>query len=142
MDAAGPRVRLRDDDAPLGVGSSLAQVGSAEGAMKEVHQELLRRAVEGAGRAEQALEQARHEHARSSQLEAFVRALRKSEPGELVRCAWCGRVRAGAEWIDPSPLLGGNLRERLRRNASHGICPECFERVSMKAEHSQCMSHS
>jgi hypothetical protein len=37
-------------------------------------------------------------------------------------------------WIDLLPLLGSNLRERLRKNASHGICPSCLARVSADAE--------
>ena len=95
--------------------------------MEEVHRELLRRAQE-------AIAQATSEHRRASELTTFVQALRATRPAELVRCAWCGRVAAGKEWLDPSPLLGGNFRERLRDNASHGICPECFEQVSTEAE--------
>ena len=94
--------------------------------MERVHRELLQRA-------EAAVAAAATEHERASQLGAFVRALRKTEPAELVRCAWCGRVAAEGHWIDPLPFLHGGLRERLRQNASHGICPDCFERVSRQA---------
>jgi hypothetical protein len=96
--------------------------------MEDLHRELLRRAQE-------AVEQAEKEHRRASEMQAFIGALRATEPGELVRCAWCGRVAAGDQWLDPTSLLGGNLRERLRWNASHSICPDCFERVSAEVDH-------
>src|SRR5690348_12369401 len=40
------------------------------------------------------------------------------------------RTQQTRRWIDPTTLLGGNLRERLRRNATQGICPDCFKRVN------------
>jgi hypothetical protein len=95
--------------------------------MEEVHRELLRRAQE-------AVAEARRAHRQASQLKAFVTALRATSAGGLVRCAWCERVAAGEYWIDPYPLLGSNLRERLRKDASHGICPDCFERVTAESE--------
>src|SRR5262249_60916502 len=100
----------------------------ADGAgMEEVHRELLRRAHEAVAEATRA-------HRRAAELPAFVSALRATSPGELVRCAWCDRVAAGEYWIDPYPLLGANLRERLRKSASHGVCPDCFERVVTESE--------
>jgi len=96
--------------------------------MDEVHRELLRRAQEAVAEATRA-------HRRAAELRAFVSALRAIRPGELVRCAWCDRVAAGEYWIDPYPLLGANaLRERLRKSASHGVCPDCFERVMTASE--------
>jgi hypothetical protein len=95
--------------------------------VERVYEELLRRAKQAAAEAER-------RHKRASQLTAFVRALQRTNPGELVRCAWCGRISADGEWIDPSTLIGGSLRERLRQNATHGICPDCLERVSAEAE--------
>jgi hypothetical protein len=95
--------------------------------MEEVHRELLRRAQEAVAAATRA-------HRRAAELSAFVSALRATSPGELVRCAWCGRVAAGDYWIDPYPLLGANLRERLRKSASHGVCPDCFERLMTESE--------
>jgi hypothetical protein len=49
-------------------------------------------------------------------------------------CAWCGRVEVGGQWIDARSLLTDVLLERLRDKASHGICPDCFDRVSAEAE--------
>jgi len=95
--------------------------------MEEVHRELLRRAQEAVAEATSA-------HRRATELRAFVSALRATSPGELVRCAWCDRVAAGEYWIDPYPLLGANLRERLRKGASHGVCPDCFERVTTESK--------
>jgi hypothetical protein len=88
----------------------------------EVHRQLVKRVRE-------AVEKADATSRRAGELRAFITALRATEPGELVRCAWCGSVRAGELWLDPSSLLGGNLRERLRLNASHGICPACFAQL-------------
>jgi len=95
--------------------------------VEEVHRELLRRA-------EEAVTEATRTQQRAAELSAFVRALRATSPAGLVRCAWCERVAAGEHWIDPYSLLQANLRERLRKNASHGICPDCFERVTAAAE--------
>jgi hypothetical protein len=95
--------------------------------MEEVHRELLRRAQE-------AVAEATRTQQRASELSAFVSALRATTPAALVRCAWCERVAAGEHWIDPYSLLQANLRERLRKNASHGICPTCFERAIAAAE--------
>ena len=44
----------------------------------------------------------------------------------LLRCAWCGRVRNGGEWVAPEgPLDGESL--------THGICPECVASVPTPA---------
>ena len=94
--------------------------------MEQVYRELLQRA-------EAAAATAAAENERASELRAFVRALRKTGPAELLRCAWCGRVAAEGHWLDPLPFLGSGLRERLRENASHGICPDCTERVMAEA---------
>ena len=103
--------------------------------MEEVHRELLRRAQEAVAEATSA-------NRRAAELCAFVSALSATSPGELVRCAWCDRVAAGEYWIDPYRLLGANLRERLRRGASHGVCPDCFERVMSESERHRAGSAS
>ncbi len=39
-------------------------------------------------------------------------------------CAWCGRVRTGSGWESPATAdLNGP-------GVTHGICPECLERVT------------
>jgi hypothetical protein len=92
----------------------------------EVYRALLRSA-------QKAIADAERQNHRARELVAFTKALQRTAPGELVRCAWCGRVAAGGRWIDPLHLLGTDLRERLRANASHSICPDCFDRVSAEA---------
>jgi len=67
-------------------------------------------------------------------LRAFVRALEKTEPARIVLCAWCSRVVGGEHWIDPAPLLEPAQRERLRNNATHGICPDCYYRKNAAAK--------
>ena len=94
--------------------------------LNDVYRALLKRAQAAAEAAER-----HHQHA--SELHAFVRALRRRGPAELVLCAWCGRVAAEGHWIDPAPLLGADLRRRLFERASHGICPDCFEQVEVEA---------
>jgi hypothetical protein len=91
--------------------------------VRRFYRELIERAREASARAES-------EGRRASDLRSFARALRNSEPPMLVRCAWCDRVAADGCWIEPDSLPGDNLREQLRDYASHGICPDCFARVS------------
>ena len=95
--------------------------------MERVYRELLTRA-------EQAIGEAGRQQKRAGELTAFVQALRKTGPAGIVRCAWCDRDAADGQWIDPRSLLGSNIRQRLRDNASHGICPDCFDRVSREAD--------
>jgi hypothetical protein len=95
--------------------------------VEDVYRVLLRRA-------EEAVAEAERQQRRASELAAFVAALRDVEPAQLVRCAWCGRFSAGGRWTDPMPLIGGALVERLREQVSHGICPDCYARVSEDAD--------
>jgi hypothetical protein len=37
-------------------------------------------------------------------------------------CSWCGRLKRGDEWV----VLEA---EATRPAVSHGVCPECLERV-------------
>ncbi|HET8751094.1 MAG TPA: hypothetical protein VFM43_01045 [Gaiellaceae bacterium] len=50
----------------------------------------------------------------------------------LLRCAWCGRLEVGEEWLQLEAIGTGQTRiaQQLVRQSTHGICPECFERVS------------
>ena len=63
--------------------------------MDKVHRELLRRS-------RAAVAEAERQRTRATELSAFVQALQATAPAELVRCAWCGRVRAGSHWVDPT----------------------------------------
>jgi hypothetical protein len=85
-------------------------------------------------RAQEAVDEAKRQHKRATELQAFVHALQRTEPGCLVRCAWCGKVSAAGHWIDPYRFLNSDLRERLRRNASHSICPDCLSREQERTE--------
>src|SRR5262249_16895925 len=115
--------------------SGRAEAGGGRGA-RRLRAPRLRGAARRreAARRPEARGRARGAGRRAAELSAFVSALRATSPGELVRCAWCDRVAAGEYWIDPYPLLGANLRERLRKSASHGVCPDCFERVTSESE--------
>jgi hypothetical protein len=54
----------------------------------------------------------------------------------LLRCAWCGSLEIGDEWLRLDAIGTGQTRltEQLVRQSTHGICPECFERTSNEAE--------
>jgi hypothetical protein len=49
----------------------------------------------------------------------------------LLRCAWCERLDVGGEWPRLDAIGSGQTRiTDLDRQSTHGICPDCFERVS------------
>jgi hypothetical protein len=60
----------------------------------------------------------------------------ESPPGAVwtTLCAWCGRRRVGARWLDAAhvhePLASPNVEPLL----THGICPSCFDRAARAAE--------
>jgi hypothetical protein len=85
---------------------------------------------------------AAHERARRLNLDAarvrsLARILREAGEGDrmLVHCAWCGRLEIGDEWLRLETIGSGQTRiaERIVRSSTHGICPDCFERVSTAA---------
>ena len=83
-------------------------------------------------RAHAAVESAARERERSGELTAFIHALRKTDPADVLQCAWCKRIASDGYWIDPERLLGGRTPHQ-RELTSHGICPDCFERVTVAA---------
>jgi hypothetical protein len=87
--------------------------------------DLVRRASEAKTRAEEVAANARR-------LLDFSQILRAARHGEvsICRCAWCERVKIGDEWLRLDAIGRGqqHIRESLMRRASHGICPECFEK--------------
>jgi len=40
----------------------------------------------------------------------------------LSRCAWCGRYRAGEQWI----VIADSAAPLQRAGSTHGICPDCL----------------
>lgn len=86
---------------------------------------------------------AAHNHARSlaasaERIRNLAATLRAAHAGELllVHCAWCHRLRVGEEWLELDGIGNGQTRiaERLAERSTHGICPDCFERVDAEAE--------
>jgi hypothetical protein len=70
---------------------------------------------------------------RSRLLRALVRELQR-EPGHLpARCAWCGRISLGGSFVRFEDVLLGAPPLRLLARATHGICPDCFEREDAAA---------
>ncbi|HET7568084.1 MAG TPA: hypothetical protein VFJ91_08850 [Gaiellaceae bacterium] len=74
-------------------------------------------------RVRQAIAEAEHAVERSEALAAARRLVR--ERALLKRCAWCGRVSFGGGWQGDGDLPGF-VPERVREEATHGICPRCF----------------
>jgi hypothetical protein len=68
-----------------------------------------------------------HELRRRSQLlRTLVHSL-QDDPHHLPRhCAWCRRIEVDGEFVPLEEFLHGDLPLRLRRRATHGICPDCL----------------
>lgn len=88
-------------------------------------------------RALAAQERARSLTVDAARVSSLARILREAGAGStmLVHCAWCGRLEVGDEWLGLSAIGSGQTRiaERIVRRSTHGICPDCFERVSREA---------
>jgi hypothetical protein len=73
----------------------------------------------------------------AARVSRLARVLREAHAGGrlLLRCAWCGRLQVGDEWLQLEGIGTGQTRiaEQLVRQSTHGICPDCFERVSDEA---------
>jgi hypothetical protein len=68
----------------------------------------------------------------------LARLLREAHRGQrlLVHCAWCNRLKVGDEWLQLEQGAAGALlviARSLLQRSSHGICPDCFERVNEQA---------
>jgi hypothetical protein len=104
-----------------------------------LYEELVRRALAAREKADAA-------HEDSRRVRALARLLREAHAGKtlLVHCAWCDKLRVRDEWLDVSAVGGGSLRiaRSLIRRSSHGICPDCFQRVSEEGEVLAASSHT
>lgn len=69
------------------------------------------------------------EAARLRSLSALLRAAWAGDE-LLLRCAWCKRFKIGDEWLylDAIGKREQQIANRLLLNASHGICPACFQK--------------
>lgn len=85
-------------------------------------------------RALAAQERARSVTVDAARVSRLSRALREARTGKamLLRCAWCERLEVGGEWLRLDAIGSGQTRiaEDLVRQSTHGICPDCFGRVS------------
>jgi hypothetical protein len=98
----------------------------------------LRLSEELVARVLEAREQARSlsfDAARVTQLSRLLRDAR-ADGTLLLRCAWCGKLQVGAEWLRLDATGSGQTRiaEQLVRVSSHGICPGCYDRVRSEAD--------
>lgn len=89
-------------------------------------------------RAVRAREHAARVQIDSRRLRALTQAVRGARRGcmSLVRCAWCGSLKLEEEWLELAAIGAGRQQvgPSLRRRATHGICPPCFEREQDGAE--------
>jgi hypothetical protein len=94
-------------------------------------EELVRRTLAARGRAEVAQKDPRR-------VRTLAQLLREANAGKtlLVHCAWCGRLQVGKEWLELAADGEGSpeIASSLIRKSSHGICPDCFARVTADAE--------
>jgi hypothetical protein len=108
----------RDERVALGHGSECPGVTVPEVA------DLVRRALEARARAETLVRE-------TAQRQELAELLREAHVGlrMVVRCAWCGSIQLGEEWLDLQAVTRsqGQILRSLRDWASHGICPLCFE---------------
>jgi hypothetical protein len=85
-----------------------------------------------------AREQARSLSVDAARVIQLSRLLREARAGGtlLLRCAWCEKLQVGAEWLRLDAVGSDQTRiaEQLVRISSHGICPECFDRVRSEAD--------
>jgi hypothetical protein len=91
-----------------------------------------------AARALGAQERARSLGIDAGRVTELSRALREARAGGalLLHCAWCGKLQVGDEWLRLDAIGSGQTRiaEQLGRQSTHGICPDCFDRVSDEAK--------
>ena len=89
-------------------------------------------------RALAAQEQARSLTVEAARVSRLSQVLREARTGKtmLLHCAWCGRLEVGGEWLRLEAIGSGQTRitEDLVRRSTHGICPDCFVRVSRDVE--------
>jgi hypothetical protein len=68
----------------------------------------------------------------SQRVRGLAEILRDAEAGtvSIRRCAWCERFNVGGEWLHLDAIGTGErtISAHLLERASHGICPDCFER--------------
>jgi hypothetical protein len=94
------------------------------------YEALMRRTVEANARAQSLRADAR----RISDLAQLLRDAHASRI-LLTRCAWCQRLKVGDQWLHLEGVGEGQTRiaTSLAKNASHGICPDCFDREMERA---------
>lgn len=104
---------------------------TVEEAKLGLYEDLVRRALG-------AQERARTLSIDAARITRLARVLREARAGGklLLHCAWCRKLQVGDEWLQLDAIGSGQTRiaEQLVRQSTHGICPECFERVSREAE--------
>ena len=96
-----------------------------------LYEDLVRRAIA-------AQESARSLQESAERIKNLAAALREAHAGHalLVHCAWCEKLHVGDEWLELQAIGRGQTRiaERLIRESTHGICPDCLEQVRAETD--------
>jgi len=96
-----------------------------------VYEDLVKRALG-------AQERARALTADAARVTQLARTLREARAGGelLLHCAWCQKLQVGDEWLWLDAIGSGQTRiaEHLVWQSTHGICPDCYERVRRETE--------
>ena len=93
---------------------------------RKLHEELAARVNAARAAAEATTDESRL-------LVTLIQRLREVARGPdlLVRCAWCGRIKAGDEWFDVT--AHAHLTPAAVDRCSHGICPDCFSELTPRS---------
>lgn len=89
-----------------------------------LYEDLVRRALDAKARSDEI-------RLDSERIISLAQMLRQAAAGHvsIVRCAWCGRLKVGEEWLHLEAIGSGQqqINSSLMARASHGICPQSFE---------------
>jgi hypothetical protein len=122
-------IRRRADPIIQRKNGSAARRGEAAGV--PLYEDLVRRTLAARERAEDAQRD-------SKRVRELAQMLRDANAGKtlLLHCAWCNKLHLGDEWLELEAVGKGSVQiaNSLIRKSSHGICPECFQRVSEEAD--------
>jgi hypothetical protein len=68
-----------------------------------------------------------------SKVLASARALVRDPEKMLRRCAWCGRLQLGGQWVseEEAPEF---VKRLLDDRATHGICRSCLSRLEAEGQ--------
>ena len=69
--------------------------------------------------------------------------IRPALPGAVwfTACAWCERIKLGGRWVQGERALAA-IRDVHALRLTHGICPACFNAVTLRADEARRQQRS